>query len=503
MEESLRQSEIKSRTILDLSPQAIALTEMASGRLIDVNRKFCEITKYRRNELVGKLTTELGFYSKEDRKKFVKELLESGEVQGLEMDFNARDGSVLNTQMFARVMEVENEAHILSVFYDKTREKRLENQFLQAQKMESIGNLAGGIAHDFNNLLMGIEGNVSLMLLDTKESHPHHSMLREIEKNVQSCAQLTRQLLGYARKGKYDVVPLDLNQLIEETSNSFQRARKQIRIYRALAPDLRPVEVDAVQIKQVLYNLYVNAADAMPKGGELFLKTSNLSYKDMRGRTYKPKKNEYVSMVVTDTGMGMDRRVLDHLFEPFFTTKETGKGTGLGLASVYGIVKGHGGYIDVESEQGKGTTFSIYLPASHKTVKRSVQTFNELNRKSGTVMIVDDEKSILEVGSRMLEKLGFTVFKAENGAKAVEIYKAEGGKIDLAIVDMIMPGMDGEELYDRIKEISPNAKILLSSGYDMNGRVTEIMERGCDGFLQKPFSIEELSQRVGEALKIG
>lgn len=501
MEEHLRQSELRCRTLFELSPQPIAVTHLASGRLVDVNEKFCEITQYAKDELIGRRTTELGFYSEEDRNRYLKELQESGEVRGLEMDFRSKDGSVLNSQMFARLIRFENETHVLNVFHDKTHEKRLEHQFLQAQKMESVGNLAGGIAHDFNNLLMGIEGNVSLMLLDIEEDHPHRAMLNDVEKHVKSCAELTRQLLGYARKGKYEVAPLDLNELIEETANSFQRARKQIRVHKELASNLLPVEGDAVQIRQMLYNLYVNAADAMPRGGDLFLKSFNVAYKDMFGRAYKPKKNEYVSVEVVDTGVGMDENALEHLFEPFFTTKEKGKGTGLGLASVYGIVKGHGGYIDVESRQGEGAAFAVYLPASHHRPKKPAQDVQKVFNANYTVLLVDDEEGVLEVETKILEKMGFTVFKAENGQDALELYRAKSAAIDLVILDLIMPGMDGGAVYDRIKELSPDAKVLLSSGYSADGRVSEILNRGCSGFIQKPFSISELSQKIGALFK--
>ncbi|MCK4728441.1 MAG: response regulator, partial [Desulfobacterales bacterium] len=261
---------------------------------------------------------------------------------------------------------------------DITESKRLEAQFQQAQRLEAIGTLAGGIAHDFNNLLMGIQGNVSLMLLNMDSTHQYYERLKNVEKQVESGARLTSHLLGYARKGKYEVKPVDLNQLVEEICETFSRTRKQITIRRELADDLFPIEADSGQIEQVVLNLLVNAADAMPGRGDLFLQTMNVTHKDMTGKLYKPKRGDYVVLTVTDTGMGMDKETMERIFDPFFTTKEMGRGTGLGLASVYGIVKGHGGYIDVESKKGQGTTFSIYLPASEKEVHKAVKTAEEV-----------------------------------------------------------------------------------------------------------------------------
>ena len=279
------------------------------------------------------------------------------------------DGKQISLSLFPIVNKGHNDRIV--ILRDLTERKRMETQLLLAQKMEAIGTLAGGIAHDFNNLLMVIQGNVSLMLLDIHPSHPHYEMLKTIEKKVQSGSRLTNQLLGYASKGRYEVKPIYLNLLVEETSEAFGRTRKSITIHRDLAQDLLPVEADPGQIEQVLMNLMVNAADAMPFGGDLFLKTANISHNEIRGKVYQPKPGDYVLLTVTDTGVGMDPIILERIFDPFFTTKEFGKGTGLGLASVYGIIKGHGGYIDVESEKGRGTTFRIYLPGTKRKIENT------------------------------------------------------------------------------------------------------------------------------------
>jgi len=374
--------------------------------------------------------------------------------------------------------------------------KKLQDQLNQALKMEAIGSLAGGIAHDFNNLLSVISGSASIMLIDLNAAHPNYELLKGVEKEVRRGARLTDQLLGYARKGRYDVKSTNLNELIKDTTYTLARTRKELTIDQDLAEDLFVMEADESQIEQVLLNLYTNAADAMPGGGGLFLKTINLTHQEMKGKLYNTKPGKYVLLTVRDTGMGMDPETLGRIFDPFFTTKQIGKGTGLGLASAYGIVKGHGGYIDVESEKGKGTTFSIYLPATEKKIEKIVPLTKHIIEGSGTILLVDDEQSVLMVGTQILKRFGYTVLEAEGGREAVKIYKENKRRIDLVILDMIMPYMGGGQVYDRIKEIDPDVKVLLSSGYSIDGQATELLARGCNAFIQKPFSMEDLSQAV-------
>ncbi len=380
------------------------------------------------------------------------------------------------------------------------KRKELEAQLRHTQKMQAIGTLAGGIAHDFNNLLMAIQGNVSLMLYHIDPADPHHEMLSNIENRIQSGSTLTKQLLGYARKGRYDIRPVDLNQLLKETSDTFARTRKEITVHQELAENLLLIGADTGQIEQILLNLYVNAADAMPSGGSLILKTANVAHQDMEGRLYDPKPGNYVALTVTDTGSGMDKETQERLFEPFFTTKEMGRGTGLGLASVYGIVKGHGGYIDVDSQIGRGTTFSIYLPASEEKLQETGDSVEKTFEGTGIILLVDDEPMILDVGTKVLKELGYGVLGAKTGKEAIEIYDANKDKIDLVLLDMVMPDIGGGEAYDIMKEMNPNIKVLLLSGYSIDGQATEILERGCNGFIQKPFRMKELSKSIWEII---
>jgi CheY-like chemotaxis protein len=369
--------------------------------------------------------------------------------------------------------------------------------------MEAIGTLAGGIAHDFNNLLMGIQGNVSLMHMDMSSAHSHYERLMKIEKQVRSGTRLTSHLLGYARKGRYEVKPIDLKQLINDTLDAFERTRKEIAVHRELAQDLATVEADVGQIEQVLLNLCVNAADAMPGGGDMFVKARNATHLDMKGKLYAPTPADYVCLVVTDRGTGMDKDTVERIFDPFFTTKERGRGTGLGLASAYGIVKGHGGYVDVDSTLGEGTTFEIYLPASKREIQEPAKVVAGITSGSETVLLVDDEEDIRQVGQELLEALGYNVLLARNGEEAVQIYARDGHNIDLVLLDMVMPNMGGGRAYDRMKEIDPEVRVLLSSGYSIDGEATEILERGCDGFIQKPFDMRLLSGKMREILGQG
>ncbi len=377
---------------------------------------------------------------------------------------------------------------------------KLEKRLQQARKMEVLGQLAGGIAHSFNNILMAIQGNTSLMLLKTVPSHSHYEKLMSIEEQVRSASKLTAQLLGYARKGRYDVKRFDLNRVVEETSEILGKTKIGVTIHKELAEGLFAIEADEAQLKQILFDLYLNAAEAMIDSGDLFLKTTNVTHKDIKSNEYDPKPGNYVLLTITDTGVGMDKSTKEFIFDPFFTTKHMGMGTGLGLASAYGIISGHGGYIDVESKRGYGSTFSIYLPASVEKVRKVLRTADEITRTTGTVLLVDDEDIVLEVEKEMVETLGYEVLTAGNGKEAVEVYKKKWDKIDLVLMDMVMPNMGGGEAYDRMKEINPRVKVLLSSGYSLDGEAKKILARGCDGFIQKPCTIKVLFKKIREIL---
>jgi len=511
---NLKLTQRRFRFLVNVSPDII-YTLNHEGEFTFVNAAVESLLGYKSNQLIAKHYSSIVF--EEDTEKAERHFNErrTGEraTEGMELRLkcsqNGGGPKILTVELNAmgiydRPVDQKDKEFVGSygVARDVTGRKRLQLQLYQAQKMESIGTLAGGVAHDFNNLLMGIQGNVSLMLLDIDTTHPHHERLKNIEKQVQSGAKLTSHLIGYARQGRYEVKPIDLNRLVEDTSETFGRTRKEITIVRELAVNLLAIEADAGQIEQVLLNLFVNASDAMPGGGGLILKTLNVTHKDIKGRVYEPKPGNYVRLTVTDTGRGIDKETMGRIFEPFFTTKEMGRGTGLGLASTYGIIKGHGGYIDVESKEGHGTTFSIYLPVSEKRVEKAVKNPGEVMKGTGTVLLVDDEDNILKVGRELLEAMGYRVLTARDGKEAIDLYSKNRDGIDVVLLDIVLPDMSGGEAYDRIKEVNCDVKVLLSSRHRMDRQATEILNRGCEGFIQKPFSIYELSRKIREIIDI-
>jgi PAS domain S-box-containing protein len=514
MEKRLRESERWLFTTLRSINEAVIATD-TKGCVTLMNHVAQSLTGWKEEDATGRPLRDIFNIINEKTQKPVgdpvRRVLREGVVVGLANDtvLIAKDGTQRPIDDSGAPIRDDkgNIMGVVLVFRDVSERRKaekekmkLEDQLQQAQKMETIGTLAGGIAHDFNNLLMGIQGNVSLMLMDMDSTHPYHDRLKNIENQVQSGARLISHLIGYARKGRYEVKPITLNQLVKETSDTFGRTRKKITIHRELAEDLFAIEADQTQIEQVLLNLFVNAADAMSGGGSLILKTMNTTHKEIKGKLYDPKPGNYVLLMVADTGIGIDKETMERIFDPFFTTKEMGRSTGLGLASAYGIIKSHGGYIDVDSKKGRGSIFSIYLPASEKGVQKPIKTAEPFIKRSGTVLLVDDEEVILEVGQKLLEAMGYRALIARNGKEAVEVYKKNRDEIDIVLLDMLMPNMGGGEAYDRMKEINPDIKVLLSSGFSIDGEATEILKRGCDSFIQKPFNIDELSGKIREIL---
>ncbi|NPU83957.1 MAG: PAS domain S-box protein [Syntrophaceae bacterium] len=499
-EKDLMESEKRFRALCENAPDIIYTLDL-SGTVTYANPSWQRILGHGEDELPGRYFTE---FAKEEEKRTFRELFkgirDDGEVFSNHIGVMlASDGAERTFIMNSAIIR-DSEDRIngfLGMMKDITELRDMEKKLNQAQKMEAIGTLAGGIAHDFNNLLMGIQGYASLTLLDLEPSHPHYDRLKRIEEQVKSGTDLTGQLLGLARGGRYEVKPSDMNDILTRTSSMFGRTKKEISIHRKFAADLWNVEVDRGQMEQVLMNLYVNAWQAMPGGGEIFLETENVFPDEERTISCAAQPGRYVKIQVTDTGTGMDRKTMERIFDPFFTTKSMGRGTGLGLAMVYGIIKGHSGTIRVESEPGQGSTFIIHLPATDKPValdKKEIETVTR--RGTETILLVEDERTVAEVTRDLLISLGYRVYVAGNGREAIATYKAKKDEIDLVIMDMIMPGLSGGETFDLLREINPEIRIILSSGYSINGQAQDIMDRGCNGFLQKPFYLEQLSRKI-------
>jgi len=499
-EEALRKSEENFRAIFETAPDCIFIKDRALKYVL-VNPSV--------EALFGKTSAEIVGLS--DGELFG----EAAERQTREMDYRVLDGEMVEVESSEIINGTAVTLHVVKVpmfddageitgicgiARDITQTRQLEAQLLQAQKMEAIGTLAGGIAHDFNNLLMGIQGHISLMLMDTSSDHPHGAHLTGVEDMIRSGATLTRQLLGFARGGKYEVKPTDLNDLIRKSSDMFGRTKKEIKITRREQDGLWVVDADRGQIEQVLLNMYVNAWQAMPGGGEMTLSTQNMILDELFVKPHKAKPGRYVKISITDTGIGMDEPTRQRVFEPFFTTKGRGRGTGLGLASAYGIIRNHGGFITLYSERGHGTAFNLYLPVSASGAVVDAALERQVIRGTETILIVDDEDIVLNVGVEVLKTLGYQVLSARGGPEAIEIYRQKAGEIDMVILDMIMPEMGGGRVFDAMKGINPAVKVLLASGYSLNGQASNILSRGCGGFIQKPFSIIDLSKKIREIL---
>jgi PAS domain S-box-containing protein len=509
-EEALRKSEKYFRLMFMNAPVPYQSLD-EHGDFIDVNQTFINVLGYTKEELIGK---NFGDFLHPDYVDHFRTNFPTfkavGEIIGVEFKMLKKDGSFIIVNFHGKIQRNGKgrfqKTHC--IFQDVTAFKRaeeerakLQEQLNQALKMEAIGTLAGGIAHNFNNILMGIQGRASLMMLYKNTSDPDYEHLKEIKEYIKNAAELTRDLLGFARGGKYEVKPMNLNTLIKHENRMFGHTKKEILIHGKYENNLWTVEVDQSQMQQTFLNLYLNACQAMPGGGDLYIQTENVILKEKGIKPFEIAPGRYVKISVTDTGVGMNDATRRKIFEPFFTTRDA-QGSGLGLASVYGIIKNHGGFINVYSEERTGTTFNIYLPASEKEVteKCPVPDTQELLYGRGTIILVDDEEIILYVGQRMLENLGYRVIVAGSGQDALDVYKKHKEEIILVILDMIMPGMGSGKIYERLKAINEDVKVLLASGYSINRQAQAILDRGCNGFIQKPFSMEELSRKIFEVL---
>ncbi|MBN1547141.1 MAG: PAS domain S-box protein, partial [Syntrophaceae bacterium] len=474
-EEAIRESENRFRLLAESTPLGIGVLN-PHQEFDYFNPRFTEIFGYTREDVPDwSVWIAKAFPQNTYRNEFetfyrddVPAAVEAGPMRERILNMRCRDGS--DKTIHFRVVIMPNGNHLLT-FEDITEYRQMEIQLREAQKMEAIGTLAGGIAHDFNNLLMGIQGYTSLMLLEIDQKHPFYENLEAIEKQVRSGADLTRQLLGYARGGRYEVKPTDMNELVEQTLSMFARTRKELNVHRSYGENPWVVDVDRTQIEQVLLNLFLNAWQAMPGGGDLYLETANVVFGDPEAADVDVVPGRYVVITVRDTGVGMDEWTRERIFDPFFTTKEMGRGTGLGLATVYGIVRGHNGYIKVQSERGAGTTFMIYLPASGTQLEdEKIRPSQELKKGGETVLLIDDEEVVLIVTRRMLRMLGYSVITASSGPEAIEVYRFRRDEIALVILDIIMPGMGGREVFERLKRINSHVRVILSSGYSVEGQ---------------------------------
>ncbi len=500
---SCQEKEARFRALSESSPDII-LTMDSSGAITYVNPAWKLLLGHDPTEVIGRFFND--FARKDDihrYRKLFREIRDAGKlINNLICILIAKDGTERTFNAYANFIK-DAEGHPLGIvasFKDFTEYRDMERKLSHAQRLESIGTLAGGIAHDFNNMLMGIQGSVSLMLMGMDDSDPNSRRLHSIEEQIKRGADLTRQLLGFAREGRYEPKPSDMNEVIVKSSSLFGKTKKEISIDLNLQSKLPTVEVDQGQMEQMLMNLYVNAAQAMPDGGNLCIGTSSVTIDEATAVANEIKAGEYVKVTVKDSGSGMDKKTIDRIFDPFFTTKRRGRCTGLGLATVYGIVRGHKGMIEVTSSPGQGSIFRIYLPTvSGKPAPPEDVTPAKPTGKE-TILLVDDEITVLETTGELISMFGYNVYPVGSGQEAIATFMEKQAQIDLVILDMIMPGISGSTTFDRLREINPEVRVLLSSGYSLDGQARNIMDRGCKGFIQKPFTMNELSQKIKKAL---
>ena len=473
------------------------------GRLIYVNDRTCEALGYSREELLSMKIQEINPEFPPERWPYHWDDLRKRRTFSAESTHRAKDGHLIPVEITANYIEFGGKEYNCVYARDITARKKLEEQLRKSQKMEAMGLLAGGIAHDFNNLLTGILGYANLLSIKEGGDPEVGKAAGIIQRSAERASQLTAQLLGFAEQGKNLIVPVELGRVIASVTGVLERTQDPgIRIVTSLRPEGGCVLGDPSQLDQVVMNLSINACDAMPRGGQLKITTDPVTLDEAfcRERGWMSP-GKHLLLSVSDTGVGISPENLERIFDPFFTTKAPGKGTGLGLSMVFGIVKNHGGCVDVRSEAGAGTVFRVYLPESAVGPAEETAAMDPaLPRGRGRILLVDDQEPVREVAKDMLEALGYDVIIAADGLEGISRYRDLWREIDLVILDMVMPNMSGADCFRRMKGINPKARVVLSSGYSMDGAIQDVMNEGILAFIQKPYRLEELSRVVGTAV---
>jgi two-component system cell cycle sensor histidine kinase/response regulator CckA len=498
--EALRNSEERFRSLSENAPVVIFALD-TNGAVTYLNPAWEKISGHDRKDFIGRRFADLLTDDAEWTRANAVEQLIAGHQTVVDLNITIKDKSgghrLFNTSVAANSDTEGRVTGIIGLAKDITEERKLQQQLFQSQKMEAIGTLAGGVAHDFNNLLMGMQANLSLMRLEQDAVESWDDKIQRIENQIQSGASLTRQLLGYARKGQYVVTSVNLKRLIEETLNVVQRTNKNITVQNLMGDDAAFIRADRGQMEMVFLNLFLNAVDAMPDGGRITVSCRRIA--DASGAPVPDPEGpnpDLVEIIVSDTGIGMDSATRDRIFEPFFTTKEVGRGSGLGLASVYGVVHNHGGRIRVESAPGQGATFTLYLPATDETEPEMPLAVNPEPAGGATILLVEDEDLIRKYCEEMIRSLNFKVTAAANGDEAIAFYQDCSADTDLVILDMIMPGMDGLSVFRILEAINPQIKVIVTSGYAVDQRSDQILSSGPHGYLKKPYTLTELAGEI-------
>jgi PAS domain S-box-containing protein len=503
-EQALKKSEEKYTKVFRAAPAGVAVASLNEARFLDVNEEFERIYGFSRDELIGRSAFDIGLWFDAAEREQIMALLGKGEpVKELEVQARTKNGDIRTVRFNGQLIDIGGIACLITAVVDITDRKRLESQLQQSQKLEAVGRLAGGIAHDFNNMLAVILGQADLASQTLPPGNPAHESIQEIRKAAERSAELTRQLLVFARRQDAAPRALDLNWAISERMAMLRRLiGESVALNWNPAPSLWSVKMDPTQVDQILINLAVNARDAIADVGTLTISTENRLQEEAPSQHAEGDgPREWVILTVQDTGTGMGNESLAHIFEPFFTTKEIGKGTGMGLATVYGIVQHSGGRIEVESELGKGTTFRVYLPRTLEVainVREAEQT--ELARGHETLLVVEDEPANLKIIRITLQQLGYSVMEAASAKDALAVATQHEGPLHLLLTDMVMPEMSGHDLHTRIATYHRGVKAIYMSGYFPDAIPRSDDGKGDVPFLQKPFGMRQLSARVREVL---
>lgn len=500
------------RKIIDTIQEGYFETDVG-GNFIFCNQALCRILGYSRDELIGRNFVQLT-PPKTARalRRMIGNLLKSRSlVLSSHFEVYHKEGHTLTTQVWARAMKDSlgvptgfkgTARDVSEEITASERDKQLQNQLFQAQKMEALGTLAGGLAHGFNNVLMAIQGNLSLVRINLPEGHGMHKHLERISRSTDKGVNLAKQILSFAKLGKFVVMATDLNTILRSTSRMFMRSNPKLHFHELYEENLWETQVDRVQIGQTLLSLYVNAAEAMPEGGDVYLQSENMILDEAYTLPNKVEPGRFVKISVTDNGKGLSEDAKRRIFEPFFSAHTPARYEGLGLAAVYGTVKSHNGIINVYSEKGHGTTFTLYIPTSKKDKLRQSHPL-DVPKGTETILLVDDDKLVAQSGRAILELAGYRVMVASSGLEAIDIYGEYGQEIDLILLDIIMPDLSGDQVFHELRKINPNILVVLVSGYSVNNLIDALLKQGCVDFIQKPFQTQSLSAKVRLALDHG
>lgn len=509
--QAFQESEERMRTVFETFPDPVTIIQLEDGRCVDVNSAFTRVTGWDCEEVIGKTAADLDlWYNPEEREKLTAGIAQHGKIENLEAKFRLKDGSVITALMSAVLIRLKDKPHVLTITRDISEMKsaqeeheQLKTQLIQAQKMEAIGTLAGGIAHDFNNILGAIIGYAEMALYDTQKDSMEHYNIDQVLRAGHRAKDLVKQILAFSRKSEQDKNVISLASVINETLKLLRASLPTtIEIKQNIESNLDAIFADPTQMHQIVMNLCTNSAHAMrDRGGILTVDLHNVDLHINQASQY-PELNPgpYVKLSISDTGHGMDSAIMHRIFDPYFTTKEKDKGTGMGLAVVHGIIRGHGGGIQIQSEPGKGARFDILFPVMAKQTETETEELKALPTGNEHILLIDDEETLIDLGKNMLKKLGYKVETRTSPLEALEIFRAAPRKFDLVISDMTMPGMTGDILASELMNIRSDIPVIICTGYSERIDEQRAMDLGIKGLMMKPFTIRRLSRTIRDVL---